>query len=323
VPLAPTAEQGRIVTKIEELFSFLDAGAGSLLKVQAQLKRYRRAVLKYAFEEKLTEKLQKANKVPVELDDFVVSKGTSSKVLKEWVMAKMTDVCKVRGRVGWKGYTKGDLRTGGPKVIGATHLSEGLRIDMSDPVFISREKYLESPEIMVKMNDIIIAQRGSLGKVALVDYDLGEATINPCVLLLKDIKINSKFLLYLLASPRYQDFLMKGNTSTTTPMITQEFLKNLTIPVPTSSEQDSIVEEIERLLSVAEEVELSVKMSSKREVRLRQSILKTAFEGRLVSQDKNDEPAKKLLERIRETHGRKESLATNNNKQEDLSRYVK
>ena len=52
VPLAPTEEQLRIIIKVEELFSFLDAGTESLHKVQAQLKRYRQAVLKHAFEGK-------------------------------------------------------------------------------------------------------------------------------------------------------------------------------------------------------------------------------------------------------------------------------
>jgi type I restriction enzyme S subunit len=62
IPLAPFQEQLRIVGKVEELFSFLDAGTESLRKVQAQLKRYRQAVLKYAFEGKLTEEWRKTHK---------------------------------------------------------------------------------------------------------------------------------------------------------------------------------------------------------------------------------------------------------------------
>ena len=64
--LPPFMEQGRIVNKVEELFSFLDAGTESLRKVQTQLKRYRQAVLKYAFEGKLTEEWRKTHKDKLE-----------------------------------------------------------------------------------------------------------------------------------------------------------------------------------------------------------------------------------------------------------------
>ncbi len=60
-PLPPLAEQQRIVAKIEELFSQLDAGIEALKKVRAELKRYRQAVLKYAFEGKLTEEWRRKN----------------------------------------------------------------------------------------------------------------------------------------------------------------------------------------------------------------------------------------------------------------------
>ena len=66
VPIPPRQEQSRIVGKVEELFSFLDAGVESLRKVKAQLKRYRQAVLKYAFEGKLTEEWRKTHKEQIE-----------------------------------------------------------------------------------------------------------------------------------------------------------------------------------------------------------------------------------------------------------------
>ena len=66
VPIAPFNEQARIVNEVEELFSFLDAGTESLRKVQAQLKRYRQAVLKYAFEGNLTAEWRKTQKETIE-----------------------------------------------------------------------------------------------------------------------------------------------------------------------------------------------------------------------------------------------------------------
>jgi len=76
-------------------------------------------------------------------------------------------------------------------------------------------------------------------------------------------------------------------------------ISRLPLPLPPLAEQQQIVAEVERRLSVIEQVEIAVKASLKRAERLRQSILKMAFSGRLVPQDPNDEPASVLLERIR------------------------
>ena len=71
------------------------------------------------------------------------------------------------------------------------------------------------------------------------------------------------------------------------------------IPLPPLAEQRRIVAEVERRLSVIQQAEAAVKVNLARAERLRQSILKQAFSGKLVPQDPGDEPASALLERIR------------------------
>jgi type I restriction enzyme S subunit len=70
------------------------------------------------------------------------------------------------------------------------------------------------------------------------------------------------------------------------------------IPLPPLTEQHRIVAEVERRLSVVAEVEAAVDTNLARAERLRQAILKRAFEGQLVPQDPDDEPASALLEQI-------------------------
>jgi len=79
----------------------------------------------------------------------------------------------------------------------------------------------------------------------------------------------------------------------------------LPVPLPPLAEQEEIVSEIERRLSILQEVEAELEVNLKRATRLRQSILKQAFEGKLVPQDPSDEPASELLARIRAERERK------------------
>jgi type I restriction enzyme S subunit len=81
--------------------------------------------------------------------------------------------------------------------------------------------------------------------------------------------------------------------------LTLQICRELEIPICTLNEQDEIVEEIESRLSICDQIEKTIKQNLALEQSLRQSILKKAFEGKLVSQDPNDEPAELLLEKIK------------------------
>jgi type I restriction enzyme S subunit len=81
--------------------------------------------------------------------------------------------------------------------------------------------------------------------------------------------------------------------------IAQPQVEQIIVPFPPLAEQHRIVAEVERRLSVVEELEAVITANLKRADRLRQSILKRAFLGKLVPQDPADEPAERLLERVR------------------------
>lgn len=158
-----------------------------------------------------------------------------------WEMIKLKSIAKVNGRIGFRGYTTEDLVPAGmgAYTIGGKHITNCV-LDLSHPDFISWDKYYESPEIMVKKGDILMAQRGSLGKAALVREDIGNATINPSLVLLNNIKINNVFLYYYLISSSTLAYIDLLNTATAVPMISQNQIENIKLLLPSDEEQNQI-----------------------------------------------------------------------------------
>ena len=111
--------------------------------------------------------------------------------------------------------------------------------------------------------------------------------------------LRPKFLSIYGNSSGQRYFFDEGKHTTNLASINMTKLKRLPVPLPPLAEQERIIDELERLLSVVSTTETTIQNEKRRSVRLRQAVLKWAFEGKLVDQDPNDEPAEKLLERIR------------------------
>lgn len=150
-----------------------------------------------------------------------------------WKVTLLGDLCKVNGRVGFKGYNKSDLVSQGmgAYTIGCKHISKN-HLDLSDPDYISWPKYYESPEIMVKSGDILLAQRGTLGVSAIVPPGIGCATINPSLVLLNNIKCCNSYLDYFLKAKSSVDELLQNSNQTSVPMISQKQIGLLHIAIP-------------------------------------------------------------------------------------------
>ena len=111
--------------------------------------------------------------------------------------------------------------------------------------------------------------------------------------------INPDFIYYQVISPYFQEQIISKSSSTTLPILNKSRFKELLIVMATKEEQEQILQEIESRLSVCDKVEKTVEQNLSKIEYLRQSILKKAFEGKLVSQDPNDLPAGELLNQIK------------------------
>jgi len=161
-----------------------------------------------------------------------------------WVSTKIKFISEIFGRIGFRGYTKEDLvaEGQGALTLGAKHIDKNNNLNISNPEFISWDKYYESPEIMVKKGDVILTQRGSLGKVCHINKEIPEATINPSMVIFKNIKVNPRFLYYWLCGYRIQKEIELLQANTAVPMISQFQLGSFPFVNPPTVEQTEIAE---------------------------------------------------------------------------------
>jgi type I restriction enzyme S subunit len=163
----------------------------------------------------------------------------------------------------------------------------------------------EGTRTRVRMGDLLVTITGAnVTKTASVVMDLEEAYVSQHVGLVRPLLPESAAFLHawIVSPAQGRRQLERVAYGAGKPGLNLDNLRELSIALPPLPEQHRIVAEVDRLLSVADETEHAVRAQLARAERLRQAVLKNAFEGKLVPQDPQDEPASVLLERIRSGH---------------------
>jgi type I restriction enzyme S subunit len=317
LPLPPLPEQHRIVAKIEELFTKLDAGVAALKKAKAQLQRYRQSVLKDAFSGKLTQAWREAHKGELEpaaallerikaerkknakgkyKEPPPVDASNLPKLPEGWVWATIETICIIQGGYAFK---SSEYKKDGIPLLRISNIKNHRITFEQDTVYLDPTLLKSFYEYKVSSGDILIALSGATTGKYGVCRNAGIALLNQRVGRLKFYSrsaVISDYVFHYLEIIRSQ--ILTQAYGAAQPNISTNELSEFVIPLSSTAEQHQIVSEIERRFSIAEEVEKVIDHSLKQAERLRQSILQRAFAGKLVPQDPNDEPAEKLLERI-------------------------
>lgn len=328
IPLAPLPEQHRIVARIEELFSRLDAGVEALRRARAQLQRYRQSVLQAAVEGRLTAEWRAAHPEvePAEklLERILAERrkrwkerlssegnGSPGSKYKEPAKHIPSDLPSLPNRWIWTSYdsvamfvTSGSrawkkfLGKGDAIFILLQNLRERQLI-LDDPTFIDPPDGAEADRTRVLTGDILISIVGNTGVTCLV-REIGEAYVSQSVALTRPINlIDGEYLEFYLTSKIGRDFFKGKDYGMGRGHLLLSHIKETPIILPPIAEQHEIIREIRLRFSVIMDLDEAIYSSEIQANRLRQSILQRAFQGKLVPQNPNDEPASLLLERIR------------------------
>jgi len=271
-PLPPLDEQKIIVSKIEELFSQLDAGVAGLKRVQSALKRYRASVLKAAFEGRLVP--QDPNDEPAEELLQRIKKEPKKNKYQEELPS------------GWEWTTLQDISD---IILGQSPPSSTYNFDgVGLPFFQGKaefgklyptiQKWCSEPKKISEKGDVLISVRAPVGPTNLsiekCCIGRGLAAIRG-----KKIVLNRYILYYLRSIEKDWD---KKSTGTTFKAITGSVLRNSCIPLAPLQEQSKIVEKIETSISSIDTLMSILETEIRRGSGLRSSILKCAFSGKLI-----------------------------------------
>ena len=195
-----------------------------------------------------------------------------------------------------------DFRPEGVTIIFLRHVKPG-RYLTEKPTYMDREKWEELfRPYSVFGGELLVTKLGDPpGYAAIFPRGIEPAMVTPDVMKMKvnDAIVLPRYLMHFMNSEPAREYAFGAAFGTTRLRLTLPTFRNIPVPLPPLAEQLRIVETVEELFSVADETETSTLFEGKRINSLRQAILKWAFEGKLVDQDPNDEPASALLERIR------------------------
>jgi type I restriction enzyme S subunit len=280
IPVPPAAEQLRIVAKLEELFSALDKAVESLTTAREQLKVYRQAVLKHAFEGKLTAVWRCEH--------------------PDWRQTRVGDEIEflTSGSRGWADYYSDQ----GEIFIRAQNLKHD-RLDLTDIAFVKLPSgSAEGIRTRVQVGDVLITITGAnVTKTGILQADIGTAYVSQHVALCRSgPTIVPEFLYwYLLSEAGGRRQLNMAAYGAGKPGLNLDNIRDVTISLPHLDEQQYIVALINAAISDEGNLSATIDAELSRTTALRHSILKKAFSGQLAAQDQTDEPAAALLERIR------------------------
>ena len=269
IALPPIEIQGKIASKLDELLSELDKGVESLRIAQQQLKIYRQSVLKWAFAGSLTNKNLKEGELP-----------------EGWEMDRLGNY--IEGIDAGRSY-KCDERPPSGGEIGIVKVSSvtwGYFDDNESKTCFSNDLF--NPKYKINVGDFLFSRANTIELIGacVIVHKMSKNLMLSDKILRISVPENllKKYMLYYLRCPSGRKEIENRSTGNQESMrnIGQEKIKQIEFPYCPQADQIEVVESIESRLSVADKLEETIVQSLQQAEPLRRSILKKAFEGKLI-----------------------------------------
>lgn len=342
VPIPPLAEQKRIVAKVEALLERVGNARERLDRVPAIIKRFRQSVLAAACSGRLTadwreeNPSENSNELVVQIDRCRCERYEENNSTRyqdslelridqeyefpeSWPLVSLDRLtCLVTsGSRGWAKYYS-DV---GPLFVRAQNINTD-ELDLEDAAHVMPPDSAEGRRTRVRQHDLLITITGAnVTKSAIVRSNIGEAYVSQHVAIARPVDPRIAAFLYLwVVSPAHgREKLTADAYGAGKPGLNLTNIRDMPVALPSLDEQGEIVRRVDRLLALANRVEASLAVGTRRTERITQSVLKKAFDGELVEteadlarlESRDYEPAWLLLERVKLEHSADKSTSKN------------
>ena len=315
IPIPPLPEQRRIVAEIEKQFSRLEEGVGALKRVLANLKRYRAAVLKAACEGQLVpteaERQRSEGRGTRGGIKYETGEELLARILAErrknwqgkgpykepalpnnaklgsiptgWIVASLEQLTNPDRPICYGILMPKENVANGVLFVTVKDM-KGDKIGLDSLRRTAPEIAMKYARASLKTGDLLLSIRGTYGRVAEVPKELNGGNITQDTARLDVTRIVShRYIATYLRNPACQQYFKRVARGVAVKGVNIGDVRPAPIPLPPLAEQSRIVAEVERRLSVVEEMESTVEANLQRATRLRQSILQKAFTGQLLN----------------------------------------
>lgn len=301
VRIPPTAEQRRIVAALEDHLSRIERGADQVAKLSQRIDRFRDVVMAAACTGKFAANTDSDAVAPKPPPADSID-GVLPDIPSHWTWARLGEIAEVVG-----GVTKDSKKQNDPAIpevpyLRVANVQRG-RLDLSNVTYI-RVPPKKAEQLKLQPGDVLLNEGGDRDKLG--RGWIWEGQIPGCIhqnhvfrARILDGALHPKLLAWHANGFGKRWCEVNGKQSVNLASISLSKIKMLPAPVPPPDEQERLVKEAEKHLTLLDDVERVVHASLHRAHKLRKSLLMQAFEGQLVEQDPADEPAPVLLERIR------------------------
>ncbi|QRF82908.1 restriction endonuclease subunit S [Bacillus altitudinis] len=205
---------------------------------------------------------------------------------EHWKFTRLDFISRVKARLGWKGLKAEEYVEDGYAFLATPNLKER-NIDFKNVNYITEERYLESPEIMLEVGDVLLAKDGStLGIVNVVRSLPKNATVNSSIAVIRPTgKIDSVYFYYYLKSTYIQDVINQIKDGMGVPHLFQADIKKFKILLPPMDEQVVIAKYLDEETLILEQLVGKVKKQIEKLKEYRQSLIYEAVTGKIDVRD--------------------------------------